>query len=108
MSNHSKFALEDPFRKMFPEEWLRITARETCLIIHERKIDPAVIFWVLTLSFGVCFQRTLASLKHQYEKEAKTILSDRSLYYRFTSELVEFLLEFLYRCASHCTEECTK
>jgi len=25
----SKSALEDPLRKMFPEEWLRKTARET-------------------------------------------------------------------------------
>lgn len=60
---------------MFPEEWLRQTAKETCLIKRERKIDPVVIFWVLTLSFGVRLQRTLASLKRDYEKEANNTLS---------------------------------
>jgi len=54
---------------MFPEEWLRQTAKETGLIVRERKIDPVIIFWVLTLSFGVRLQRTLASLKREYEKK---------------------------------------
>ena len=74
MCNHVysfKFALENPHREIFSEGWLRETARETGLIKRERKIDPTIIFWVLTLSFGVRFQRTLASLKRQYEKKQK-------------------------------------
>jgi putative transposase len=104
MSTHFKSPLENPLRKMFPEEWLRETARETGLIKRERKIDPTIIFWVLTLSFGVRLQRTLASLKRQYEKEAKTTLSDSSWYYRFTPELVEFL----HQCVIHGIEELAK
>src|SRR5450759_4571331 len=100
----SKSALEDPLRKMFPEEWLRKTARETGLIKRKRKIDPTIIFWVLTLGFGVRFQRTLASLKRQYEIEANTTLSDSSWYYRFTPELVEFL----HQCVIHGIEELAK
>jgi len=61
--------LEDSLCNMFPEEWLRQTAKETGLIVRERKIDPVIIFWVLTLSFGVRLQRTLASLKREYEKK---------------------------------------
>jgi IS4 transposase len=99
-----KSPLENPLRKMFPEEWLRKTARETGLIKRERKIDPTIIFWVLTLSFGVRLQRTLASLKRQYEKEANTTLSDSSWYYRFTPELVEFL----HQCVIHGIEELAK
>jgi hypothetical protein len=38
---------------MFPEEWLKQTAKETGLIVHEHKINPVIIFWVLTLSFGL-------------------------------------------------------
>ena len=53
MSNDFKSSLENPLRKMFPEEWLRKTARGTGLIKRERKIDPTIIFWVLTLSLGV-------------------------------------------------------
>jgi putative transposase len=104
MSTHFKSDLENPLRKMFPEEWLRETARETGLIKRERKIDPTIIFWVLTLSFGVRLQRTLASLKRQYEKEAKTTLSDSSWYYRFTPELVAFL----HKCVIHGIEELAK
>jgi IS4 transposase len=89
---------------MFPEEWLRETARETGLIKRERKIDPTIMFWVLTLSFGVRLQRTLASLKRQYEKDAKTTLSDSSWYCRFTPELVEFL----HQCVIHGIEELAK
>jgi len=104
MSTHFKSSLENPLRKMFPEEWLRETARETGLIKRERKIDPTIMFWVLTLSFGVRLQRTLASLKREYEKEAKTKLSDSSWYYRFTPELVEFL----HQCVIHGIEELAK
>ena len=96
--------LEDSLCNMFPEEWLRQTAKETGLIVRERKIDPVIIFWVLTLSFGVRLQRTLASLKREYEKEANKTLSDSSWYYRFTPELVEFL----HQCVIHGIEELAK
>ncbi len=76
---------------MFSPEFLRKTAIETGLIKRERKIDAVVMFWVLTLSFGVRLQRTLASLKRSYEKESNQDLSDSSWYYRFTPELVAFL-----------------
>jgi putative transposase len=52
----------------------------------------------------VRLQRTLASLKRQYEKEANTTLSDSSWYYRFTPELVEFL----HQCVIHGIEELGK
>ncbi len=96
--------LEDSLREMFPEEWLRKTAKETGLIIRERKIDPVIIFWVLTLSFGVRLQRTLASLKREYEIESHKTISDSSWYYRFTPELVEFL----HQCVIHGIEELAK
>ncbi len=104
MSPRSSPTLEDSLREMFPEEWLRQTAKETGLIVRERKIDPVIIFWVLTLSFGVRLQRTLASLKREYEKEANHTLSDSSWYYRFTPELVEFL----HQCVIHGIEELAK
>ncbi len=50
MSPCPPLTLEDSLREMFPEEWLRQTAKETGLIVRERKIDPVIIFWVLTLS----------------------------------------------------------
>jgi putative transposase len=62
------------------------------------------MFWVLTLGFGVRLQRTLTSLKRQYEIEAKTKLSDSNWYYRFTPELVEFL----HQCVIHGIEELAK
>jgi len=104
MSPRPPSTLEDSLREMFPEEWLRQTAKETDLIKRERKIDPVIIFWVLTLGFGVRLQRTLASLKRDYEKEANKTISDSSWYYRFTPELVEFL----HQCVIHGIEELAK
>ena len=93
---------------MFSPEFLRKTALETGLIKRERKIDAVVMFWVLTLCFGVRLQRTLAGLKRSYEKEAHEKLSDSSWYYRFTPELVAFLkacvihgIEYLAQEQSH-------
>lgn len=85
---------------LFPEEYLQKTAEETGLIKRERKIKPVIMFWVLVLSFGVGMQRTLASLKRNYEHEAKTTLSDSSWYYRFSDELIKFLKE----CVIHGIE----
>ncbi|AKJ37593.1 transposase [Methanosarcina barkeri CM1] len=104
MSPCPPLTLEDSLREMFPEEWLRQTAKETGLIVRERKIDPVIIFWVLTLSFGVRLQRTLASLKREYETESQKTISDSSWYYRFTPELVEFL----HQCVIHGMGELAK
>ncbi len=51
---------------MFSPEFSRKNAIDTGLIKRERKIDAVIMFWVLTLSFGVRLQRTLASLKRSY------------------------------------------
>lgn len=40
MSPRPPPTLEDSLREMFPEKWLRQTAKETGLIVRERKIDP--------------------------------------------------------------------
>jgi hypothetical protein len=39
--------------EMFSEKFLRNTARETGIVKRERKIDSVILFWVLTLGFGV-------------------------------------------------------
>ncbi len=83
---------------------VKANCQRSCSHVRERKIDPVIIFWVLTLSFGVRLQRTLASLKREYEKEANKTLSDSSWYYRFTPELVEFL----HQCVIHGIEELAK
>ncbi len=100
--------IERDLCSMFSPEFLRKTAIETGLIKRERKIDAVVMFWVLTLNFGVRLQRTLASLKRSYEKESQDNLSDSSWYYRFTPELVAFLkacvlhgIEYLAQEQSH-------
>jgi putative transposase len=100
--------IEKDLCTMFSPEFLRKTAVDTGLIKRERKIDAVVMFWVLTLSFGVRLQRTLASLKRNYEKQSHEKLSDSSWYYRFTPELVAFLkacvihgIEYLAQEQSH-------
>lgn len=83
--------IEKTLCEVFPPEWLRETAKETGLVKRERKIDPVIMFWVLTLSFGVRLQRTLASLKRSYTGRSGQKVSDGSWYERFTPELVLFM-----------------
>ena len=61
--------------EMFPEDFLRNTARETGVVKRERKIDPVILFWVLTLGFGVRLLSTIRGLKRRYEEKTKTTLS---------------------------------
>jgi putative transposase len=90
---------------LFPPEWLRDKAKETRLIKRERKIDPVYMFWSLSIGYGAFLQRTLASLKRNYERASKQILSDSSWYYRFTPELVAFLRECVVRGIEYSAQE---
>jgi hypothetical protein len=85
---------------MFPEEFLRNTARETGVVRRERKIDSIILFWVVTLGFGVRFLSTIRGLKRKYEEKAEVELSISSFYDRFTPEMVDFL----QRCVLHAIE----
>jgi len=105
MKGYDPHIVEAAMYEMFSPEWVRETARETGLVKRERKVDPVVMLWVLTLSFGVRLQRTLASLKRNYEKAGNTSLSDSSWYERFTPELVAFLRECVVRGIEHLAEE---
>ena len=86
--------------EMFPDVFLRNTARETGVVERERKIDVVILFWVTTLGFGVRFLSTIRGLKRKYEEKAKTTLSISSFYDRFTPEMVDFLR----RCVLHAIE----
>lgn len=97
--------IEKALCEVFEPEWLRETAKETGLIKRERKIDPVVMFWVLTLSFGVQLQRTLASLKRNYVSRSGKALSDGSWYGRFTPELVLFMKTCVIHGIEHFAQE---
>jgi putative transposase len=86
--------------EMFPEDFLRNTARETGVVKRERKIDVVILFWVTTLGFGVRFLSTIRGLKRKYEEKAKTTLSISSFHDRFTPEMVDFLR----KCVLHAIE----
>jgi putative transposase len=59
----------------------------------------------LAIGYGTHLQRTLASLKRNYERASKQILRDSSWYYRFTPELVAFLRECVARGLEYLAEE---
>ncbi len=85
-----KHKVERALCALYPPEWLRKAAKQTGFVKRERKIDPALFFWVLVLGFGVRLQRSFASLRRGYEKSADTRLSSSGFYYRFTPETVSF------------------
>jgi putative transposase len=86
--------------EMFPEDFLRNTAKETGVVKRERKIDVVILFWVITLGFGVRFLSTIRGLKRKYEEKAKITLSISSFHDRFTPEMVDFLR----KCVLHAIE----
>ena len=96
--------IEKTLYNIFPKDWLEKTARETGLIKRERKIHPAVMFWVMVLGYGVQLQHTLAELKREYENRDGTTLCDSSWHDRFTPELVAFLKQ----CVMHGVEHMSK
>jgi putative transposase len=96
--------IEEELNRIFSTEWLRETAKETGFVKRDRKIDPALMFWSLTLGFGVQLQRTLASLRRLYEEKGEIHISRSSFYDRFTPELVNFL----HACVIHGLENITQ
>lgn len=93
--NIDPYEIEKTLNKMFSPEWLRETAAKVGYVQRERKIDPATLFWVLVLGFGVGAQRTIASLRRAYEKKSAENLVPSAFYYRFNGGLVTFLKECL-------------
>ena len=70
--------IEEELNRLFSPDLLRKMAKETGFVKRERKIDPALMFWSLTLGFGVQLQRTLASLRRLYEEKGEVHISRSS------------------------------
>jgi hypothetical protein len=54
--------IEEELTRLFSPEFLTKTAMETGFIKRNRKINSVLMFWTLSVGFGVQLQRTLASL----------------------------------------------
>ena len=63
------------------------------------------MFWVLVMGFGVRLQRTLASLKRDYEMSSETELSDGSWYEWFTPGLTDFFKVSVSHAIEHLAQE---
>jgi hypothetical protein len=86
--------IEEELNKLFSAEWLRKTAKETGFVKRERKIGPALMFWVLVLGFGVQIQKREPLQVYDVPTKKKVHISRGSFYERFTPELVRFLQVF--------------
>jgi hypothetical protein len=91
--DHKQF--EKILNEMFSPEWLRKTATDVGYVKRNRKIDPAVMFWILVLGFGVGVQRTIATLRRAYETASAKSIVPSSFYDRFNKGLIAFLKECL-------------
>lgn len=101
VSQIGKDIVEKELTTMFESKWLRSKAIETGLVERERKIDPVIMFWTLSIGYGSQLYRTLIELKREYEVRGKVTISDSSWHDRFTPELVKFLRE----CVIHGIEQ---
>ena len=80
--------IEKYLNTIFSAEFLVKTAKETDFVIRNRIINTLVMFWTLTLGFGVQHEKSFATLQRLYEDKAKVYLSRSSFYNRFTHELI--------------------
>ncbi|HAU31112.1 MAG TPA: hypothetical protein DCW46_02265 [Desulfotomaculum sp.] len=87
--------VEKTLNKMFSPDWLREAAKRVKYVQRERKVDPVILFWILVLGFGVGVQRTIASLRRDYETASVESIVASAFYDRFTEGLVKFLKECL-------------
>jgi hypothetical protein len=65
--------IEEELNRLFSAEWLREAAKETGFVKRDRKIDPALMFWSLTLGFCVSASENVgkfatSSAKIKYRK----------------------------------------
>jgi putative transposase len=104
VSQIGKDIVEKELTTMFESKWLRAKAIETGLVERERKIDPVIMFWTLSIGYGSQLYRTLTELKREYEVRGKVTISDSSWHDRFTPELVKFLRE----CVIHGIEQISR
>ncbi len=86
---------EKILNKMYSPEWLRKTAADVGYVKRQRKVDPAIMFWILVLGFGVGVQRSIATLRRAYETASAESLVPSAFYDRFSKGLIDFLKECL-------------
>jgi hypothetical protein len=93
--NIDPLQFEKILNKMFSPEWLRKTAADVGCVKRQRKVDPAIMFWILVLGFGVGVQRSIATLRRAYETASAESLVPSAFYGRFSKGLIDFLKECL-------------
>jgi len=88
-------------RKVFPDRRLRTLARETGMVVRQRKVDPVALLWTVVLGFGAGRERSIAGLRRGYERATGQCLEESSFYKRFGEGFVTMLERALVHAREH-------
>lgn len=75
-------------KKLLPDKLIRATAAATGWVKRFRKIRPEAFVWTLILGFAGHTERSIATLRREFEKATGVDLVASSFYDRFTAPLV--------------------
>jgi len=91
MAHEECIGLRRTIKSVFPDDWIRKTARQTGYVKRQRKIDPVAFFWTLVLGSSAGPERTVSTFRRIYEQATGVELAPSSFYERFKEPLVQFL-----------------
>jgi len=80
-------------------------ARETGVVVRNRKVKALALFWSLVLGFGAGSERTLAGLRRHFEQASGVTLVPSAFYLRFTPALARLLKTVLVEVLDKVSEQ---
>ena len=78
-------------KKLLPDSLIQEVATETGWVTRVRKILPQAFVWSLILGFAGHTERTIATLRREFEQATRVNLAPSTFYDRFTDPLVQCL-----------------
>lgn len=87
--------------KIFPEQWIRESARRFRVVKRETKVDIVVLFWTLVMAPLTVTSLKIADLQRAFEGMAGTTLASSAFQGRLSKELAAFLLASVRHAIEH-------
>jgi IS4 transposase len=95
-------------KRFLPDELIQRVATETGWIERVRKILPQAFVWTLVLGFAGHTERTIATLRREFERATGVTLAPSAFYERFTPALVDCLTRLVVALIENVMESASR
>jgi putative transposase len=82
-------------KRFLPDDLVQQVASETAWIRRVKKIAPQAFVWTLVLGFAGHTERTIATLRREFERATGILVVPSAFYDRFTEPLVQCLVRLI-------------